>query len=101
MFQRGELNSEEIPPEVSYDMDEKGFSFSLQSQRASTYESQKRRTVFHKRYGEKNPYALVRLSKVNVPELARIYKAFSGKERGDLNSRDLLLEAIMVQLRRQ
>ena len=46
-------------------------------------------------------FASVRLSKVNVPELAKIYKAFTGKGRGDLNSRDLLLAAIMDQLRRK
>ena len=45
-------------------------------------------------------FASVRLSKVNVPELAKIYKAFTGKGRGDLSSGDLLLEAIMDQLRK-
>ena len=45
-------------------------------------------------------FASVRLSKVNVPELAKIYKAFTGKGRGDLSSSDLLLEAIMDQLRK-
>jgi len=48
---------------------------------------------------DKVNFASVRLSKVTVPELAKIYKAFTGKGRGDLNSRDLLLEAIMDQLR--
>ena len=44
-------------------------------------------------------FASVRLSKVTVPELAKIYKAFTGKGRGALN-RDLLLKAIMDQLRK-
>ena len=50
---------------------------------------------------DKVNFASVRLSKVNVPDLAKIFKAFTGKGRGDLNSRDLLLEAIMDQLRRK
>ena len=49
---------------------------------------------------DKVNFASVRLSKVNVPELAKIYKAFTGKGRGDLSSSDLLLEAIMDQLRK-
>ena len=49
---------------------------------------------------DKINFASVRLSKVNVPELAKIFKAFTGKGRGDLSSSDLLLEAIMVQLRK-
>jgi hypothetical protein len=49
---------------------------------------------------DKANFTLVRLSKVTVPELAKICKAFTGKGRGDLSSRDLLLEAIMDQLRK-
>ena len=49
---------------------------------------------------DKVNFASVRLSKVTVPELAKIYKAFTGKGRGDLSSSDLLLEAIMDQLRK-
>ena len=45
-------------------------------------------------------FALVRLSKVTVPDLVKIYKAFTGKGRGDLSSRDLLLKAIMEQIRK-
>ena len=48
---------------------------------------------------DKANFTTVRLSKVNVPELAKIYKAFTGKGRGAFSSRDLLLEAIMDQLR--
>ena len=48
---------------------------------------------------DKDNFASVRLSKVTVPELAKIYNAFTGKGRGALN-RDLLLEAIMDQLRK-
>ena len=48
---------------------------------------------------DKVNFASVRLSKVTVPELAKIYKAFTGKGRGALN-RDLLLKAIMDQLRK-
>ncbi len=40
MYLRGELNSEEFPPEDTYDIDEKGFAFGSQHQLASTYESQ-------------------------------------------------------------
>ena len=46
---------------------------------------------------DKINFASVRLSKVNVPELAKIFKAFTGKGRGDLSCRDL----IMDQLRRK
>ena len=45
-------------------------------------------------------FASVKLSKVNVPELIQIYKAFTGKGRGELNSRELLLNAIMEQIRK-
>ena len=48
---------------------------------------------------DKVNFASVRLSKVTVPELAKIYKAFTGKGRGALN-RDLLMKAIMDQLRK-
>jgi len=45
-------------------------------------------------------FASVKLSKVNVPELIQIYKSFTGKGRGELNSRELLLNAIMEQIRK-
>ena len=45
-------------------------------------------------------FASVQLSKVNVPDLIQIYKAFTGKGRGELNSRELLLNAIMEQFRK-
>ena len=48
---------------------------------------------------DKVNFASVRLSKVTVPELAKIYKAFTGKGIGALN-RYLLLKAIMDQLRK-
>ena len=48
---------------------------------------------------DKVNFASVRLSKVTGREWAKIDKAFTGKGRGALN-RDLLLEAIMDQLRK-
>ena len=47
---------------------------------------------------EKANFALGRLGNVNVPELVKIHKAFTGNGRGDLNSRELLLKAIMAQI---
>jgi hypothetical protein len=56
MYLKSEIPFEEILPENTYDMDEKGFEFTSPKQSASTYKSQRGKLVFHKRYGEKNPF---------------------------------------------